>query len=1121
MKNVYTSWDINLLADKLIEKIVENWTSPLSSPAVVFTDPKTEQWFKLHWLKSKDTGNAVLMNLKTLRIQQFLFDLVTPETPEAQKIEKLSVELLRDVIIRKLTEKDDSGKYYFQTLNAPDVEAYISADSSINANHLYDFSETIASLFLDYEDVRPDTLNDVLEKSPWQQKLYADVIGSDGIKINDIQYLTLFQLAELNKKENGGSLSFNWPADHPVFIFGFSGLGQIYRSILNDFSKEHSLEIFLQASDNEGTSENQLLKKWADYGQENLMLWAKNVTTYKLDSSASYSKTDTLLHRIQKAVAENSPITKEPFSKKDNSLTLTAAPTRLREVEVLHSRICKLLTQKNNTQLGDILVVAPQIQDYKTAIEQVFDQNDQFSAAPGFPYLPYTIADYSGQRSLTAEALSILFGILKKGYLSRSDVFSLLHNYLVQTVRNISDEDISNWSDWAASLNIFRNREAHDDWTIAKNRLLLSRLTNNLVNSEYLPFENMSSADNDSLYKFIQIIDELKKWSAYAEKEKLSKDDLDDLEELLKNSLLLNDNAPDNLYNESLVFQNVVEEIERQRLNAAPEVFTDCFINALFDRSAAVTLHSSNILTRGITFANFESNRILSAKYVFFMGLDSKSFPGVDKENELDLRKETKRQPGDESISARNKNAFLCQLMAAREGLFFSYVNKNIKKDEDFFKSSVLNDLFQTVYIPGVDKKGNPKLENEEYEIFIKLDEDRPWKELYTQREFRNKKNFLQLQKNDSLQPQPIGQTSISEPAVSQGEDQRESQQNSQQTSLETSPQKNEAALPDRITIGQVKAFLKEPFSYMVNQKLTNDYDDEEKEQFEYEPLLLSSNDKSDIWKKYVQLGLKNENLTAESISFDLRIHNSLPDSYFGELAVESELNNSQAILEKIKEKFPFPEKLIFNENKNQLIKMIPAITPKDWFISGEYSWYNNDYASTKTICTLDFSSYPNILTGYITSLLLLASQPEEEKSTYTVSLYTAGFNKSQNSVFFSAEQSYKTTPDEARLILNKIYSAMFISQFQKCVPLSFIQSDISKIKKGKSPLSFYDFSYSLFDKNASNEWTYFSKKDYFNPETDLGYSVKNFNSEWSQAKSHQIELIKFLDDNTTAIAGE
>ena len=268
---------------------------------------------------------------------------------------------------------------------------------------------------------------------------------------------------------------------------------------------------------------------------------------------------------------------------------------------------------------------------------------------------------------------------MKKGYLSRSDLFALLHNYLVQTVRGISDQEVSDWADWASNLNIYRDRQDHEEWQKAKSRLLLARLTSDLVETndrQFLPFESMTTTDSSSLYKFIQVVDELQEWTSYSEKEKFEIDDINRLEELLKNWLLLSDDLTGSLYNESLVFQNVVEEIERQRLTAEPDVYADCFSNALFDRSAAVTLHSANILTQGITFANFESNRILSAKYIFFIGLDSKSFPGVDSKNELDLRGDKEhRLPGDESIPDRNKNAFLCQLMAAREGLFFSYVN--------------------------------------------------------------------------------------------------------------------------------------------------------------------------------------------------------------------------------------------------------------------------------------------------------------------------------------------------------------------------------------------------------------------------------------------------------------
>lgn len=1102
MKNVYTSWDINLLADKMIEKITECWKSPFNSPAVIFTDPKTEQWFKLRWLKNQAAGKGILMNLKTLRIQQFLFDLVTPQTPDFQNVQRLSVELLRDVIISKLTSKI-GGKYYFEELDSPEVVTYLidsTSDTKINVNHLYDFAQTVASLFLDYEDTRPDTLNKVLSKQNWQQKLYNDVIGETGLKFDSIKYLTLFQLAKLNKKSSNGTLFFNWKSDRPVFIFGFSGIGQIYRNILDDFSKNYQLEVFLQLDDIPKEPDNQLLAKWGNFGREQLSLWSKNANVHSLTTSDSFNRTDTILGRVQKAIAENKEITAVDFDSSDSSLTLTAAPTVLREIEALHSKICHLLGN-DKTQLGDILVVAPHIQDYKTAIEQVFDQNDQYVIDSLFPYIPYTIADYSGERSLTAEALSILFGIWKKGYLSRADLFSLLHNHLVQTVRDISDEEVFNWSDWISSLNVYRDRNGKKDWQKAKNRLLLSRLTNDLVipsdsSEAFLPFESMTTADNEGLYKFIQIIDDLENWTAFAEKDRLNTEDLDTVRIMLESWLLIGDNTSDELYNESLVFQNVVEEIERQKLTVSEDVYSDCFANALFDRSAAVTLHSANILTQGITFANFESNRVLSSKYVFFLGLDSKVFPGVDSEIELDLRKNNKdpekdKDEGDESLPEKNKNAFLCQLMAAREGFFISYINKNLQKDEDFFISSVLKNLFETLYKLSEDNKDKTP-----YEDVIIIDEDRPWKDLYTPREFRNKTNFIKLQENKVQTPtksQLSGNCtvkgSISESGLSN-------------TTIA-------AVQPDRVKFSDLKNYLYEPFKFMVEHKLAKDEDSAEEEDAEFEPIFFDRLTQSALRKKQVisALSKENQDIFKTDLSSELKITNSLPDSFFGESALQHIFETRIPILEAIHELIPEETPMVFGDSKMWLIKKSPDITEKNWYVTGENSWYNKDYTHTKIIHTLDLNNSENYFGGYITALLLIADRPEDEDST----VYTANLNviKYKDGTATPTTVSFTASPEKARLVLNKIYRAIYIEHFYICAPWNTIYKDLNK-GPDEETLTFEAFQNSLTDDNGC--WTYFSKADFFDTSADIGYDKDNFNEQWYLTQQHQKELILFLN---------
>ena len=161
MENVFVSLDLNLLADDLIMKIMQEWKNPFEPPAVIFSDVKTEQWFRLRYLNNPKSGKTVLMNLEALRLQPFLFNLLLPEKEilfekyNIHSIEKLSVELLRDVIIQKLTDKLDENTFYFEALNAPQVTEYIKK-SEINPVCLYDFAQEIATLFLDYEDTRSD-----------------------------------------------------------------------------------------------------------------------------------------------------------------------------------------------------------------------------------------------------------------------------------------------------------------------------------------------------------------------------------------------------------------------------------------------------------------------------------------------------------------------------------------------------------------------------------------------------------------------------------------------------------------------------------------------------------------------------------------------------------------------------------------------------------------------------------------------------------------------------------------------------------------------------------------------------------------------------------------------------
>lgn len=1078
MKHITASLDLNLLAEKMIDEIRAQWVSPLLPPVVVFSDSKVEQWFKLRWISEK---NSVLLNLKTTRLDEFLFDLYKDSGDKM-----LFSLLVRDVLIKKLSDAS-----YINSLGSKEVFDYLfdKNEKKINSVHLYDFATQMASLFNEYETTRPEKLQDLFSKSEWQKKLYDDVFGKgNGINLSEQKYLSLLQL----KNKNQGKMK--WNSEQPVFMFGFSGIGQLYRNLLIEFSEKNNLFVYVQTPAQSKNSKS-LLYNWAELGQENLELWGGCKEELKFEAveplpEQSRKAELSSLHKIQNAIARETEFEKIKKSDIHSSIYLTAAPSKVREIEALHSKICALLKDKN-TRLGDILVIAPNIQDYKVAIEQVFDQND--SDKSEFPHIPKVIADYSSEYSLVADALQILFTMLKKKYLCRSDLFALLHNSLVQRVRHFTSDDVRNWFSWVDEMHIYRDRGKGsdenpriDDWENAKTRLLLSRLTENLVvagGCEYLPYETIDSSSNDSLCKFIDAIDELEKWiSDNSDSKAFTPEKINRITDFLKNWLMLSQNPPENLKPEKIVFDSVLSEIENLKAVAASlgeneeSIDADCFSFALIDSAQSTALHNLGILSGGVTFANFKPNGILSAKYIFFVGADSKTLPGTNSENVLDLRftDDAQRETGDDSIPKKNKNAFLCQLMAAGEGFFISYVNKNLQKDEEFYKSSLLAQLFE-----------------DDSEIKLNIDEDRNWSELYTSREFRNKR--LCEKRNKSVSEQTL--------------------------SDENDITKQKPNYPVRVSISQIKRFLSDPFIFNAESLFSKEDEDSENEKLEFEPLSFDNLTNSSIRKDYIQKSIESGKDLSEEFKKKLKNENILPDGKFGDIAFEDFKKESDELKNSVQKVFTdkeieFEKSIDCKIDGQKIYSAGSKEAELNWNLTGQTAWHNQNFTDNNELVTVELNSSQNPLGGYVSSLALIASQKEEKE--FKVSLNVLSLKKKPE------QKSFEIKTSEAKKQLQEIYSAMYgngnESEFRKCLPYSLLKDTLAKPDKDPEKLS--DLKAKLSGQDAQSEWKYFSKKDLFDPYKDIGYTRENFadkadgtKGEWSQTKEKMKGLIKFLED--------
>ncbi len=1173
---LHTSWNLTSLAEEMILDIQAAWKTPFESPVVLFSDRKVEQWFRQFWLKSDAGKNGAIMNLACLATENFLFSMLTD-----RGVKKLSTELLCDLLVAKLPSVTEDNVPYYKTLGSEEVNAYIEQeDGTVNEIHLYDFSEQLAALLIDYETTRPANYHPTevagvvnawkngstffgasgVALESWQRKLYNDLLASP-LTTHGATYATLGAVftERLTHPKNGRIFSCKLRA--PVYLFGFSGMGQLHRTILQAFSREHLLKVYLQGSEQPistalvpaptqadaapNTEEAAIITHWSAFGSENISWWA------------SWSQ--------KKSGASRECVL--PLLKKISAHThITKAASKIREIEYVHSKICALLSSapKNGTPpvlQSDILVLAPDIASYRTAILEVFDENaERFSSH--FPSVPYRILDLSSTASQVCTALHTLIAILEKKSISRPDFFSLVRSPFVQRVRGITPRMADTWLSWVEAMHLYRTHNGTDDWTQGVKRLLLSRLTEKPVTESngalIIPYSDFETADDSTLERFVACIESLENALHYfAEKTNtpsspagganasggaqtaggantagstnapcsvsLTQDDLGYIRTFFDSWLLYTDNADQSLVNEQLVYRHICEELDRQALlfDLHQQITTLSLKGVtLALKAAAQAAQGTNsvVFTGGITFASFQPNRILPAKYVFIIGLDSKAFPGVDRKNNLDLRSFSEPWLCDNSVSAKNRYSFLCQLLATENELFVSYVDSDLQKDETFYCSSVVNELMRFAQIP------------ESAITALTVDETRSWSELFTSRAIRNKTNYLQL--NRAL-PQTLssseGSAQADLPAAPTPPSAQEPASAIPSTAAPAAAAQVRAdeqkTPPDRVSLSALVAFLTDPFQFRITTLFSKDTSEEAtEERTELEPITLSPLVKAKVINAYARALLALKKQEPEKT---LSVENAEP--YLERSATEEALYQAGVL----PEKEPFGKKA-WRDALQEVCNICVQLSALDiqpqtlvpsgsvelriegnahpWMLTGDLQPYWITGSALTVVAILTGSKKPKdtmakaYLKSYLTALSVALSK-NEPLSVTLVACHSAWKTAKKGATgLFSTFKTFSVTPEEARTVLNALYEDAYIKKICTCVPFD-LYADETK----PAPESLFELKLKLKDNVGGGIWRYFPQKDLFDPMKDIGYTPADFSDLWKKACAAQKKRCLFL----------
>ena len=440
------------------------------------------------------------------------------------------------------------------------------------------------------------------------------------------------------------------------------------------------------------------------------------------------------------------------------------APSKLREIEILHSKICKILIEDKYSAFSDFLVIGTNVCDYESEIKRVFIQENK-----EYPNIPFYINASRTFDNSTYNAFIILKEIINKSFFTRYDLIKLLQNNMIKKSRNIDDEDIISWERAILNMNIFRK----EDWKYAKTRYLASKIIDinsgeiiNIDNEFYLPFSNGIS--DDSINRFILIVDDL-----FSVINTYKNNNLEELEKEFEKWFSIKDYSNSETNKLFIKIKNIISFINDKKY----DISNESVLYLIQDELKTSIGNKGSLFSSGISFTNFDVNTITPAKYVFIIGASADNLPIIVKNNPLS-NSNKKLDDGLDVFNLYVKNI---------ENLYISFVYKNLETGDEFFLT------------PFVKSKFNTKKLEEELETKIKtisIDETRKENDIYTLRAAINKQFYDGLLDFKSIYPSKLN---VSEHKKS-----------------------------DSFTVSQIADFLTEPLSYKVSQLFGKLDDEEE-----------------------------------------------------------------------------------------------------------------------------------------------------------------------------------------------------------------------------------------------------------------------------------------------------
>ncbi len=607
-----------------------------------------------------------------------------------------------------------------------EISGYLKDDR--DGRKIFQLSGQLADLFDQYQLYRPDMLLTWEQGSDnqWQAHLWRRLVSAQPAVMHRgsliAKFINDFEADRINKD--------NLP--ERVCFFGFNMLAPVYLSLIDKISQLTQVHFFHFSPCAEYwedlTSERLLAikrKTWrqqrvADlssyFNRGNPLLASLGMVArefsgllmeYEPHTIDLYSQPDknNLLAFIQGDILnlQNRDSEKIVLSVQDKSIRFHCCHSPVREVQVLHDRLLDLFNQDPELKPSDILVMAPDINEYAPLI------NGVFAAASENMRIPWSVKDLSpaGTRPVIDGFLAILK--LADSRFGAGEVLVLLENPAIMRNFNLDDNQLCQLRTAISragirwGLNSGQRRKFVDDdselhsWQAGLDRLLLTFMTGagEVSVGSILPVDFLLPDADELIGILADFFTELK-WLYNA----------------------LNSSHPVQvwleIFREILIkfFAGCNDSSDLDEMITAREFFADLSCNCTeagftgrltlavirqySQARLTETTAGGGMYTGRVSFSNMVPMRSLPFKVIYLLGMNDGSFPCSNRPPGFDLIAENPRL-GDRSRRDDDRYLFLEALLSARSHFIISWVGRSRQDNSEQPPSVVVSELIDYI----------------------------------------------------------------------------------------------------------------------------------------------------------------------------------------------------------------------------------------------------------------------------------------------------------------------------------------------------------------------------------------------------------------------------------------